>query len=395
MSLGYELWVLMLALVAGLACGFLNTAASSGSAVSLPILMMIGLDPLSANATNRIPVLIGALSATASFQRSKALPWGLALKISLPVAIGGLAGAVLAELVPSRNLGLVITAAVLVALVLLFTKLKQALASAVPGPVRYGTREFLLFAGIGVWLGFIVLDGATYLLLALTLVVRAAVDRPVDAAFGLGRSGPAAVAHAAAGTARGRARHAADGGESPAPRADGAAGRGGPDSATMSSRDQRASGLILSRHPAGSRVGKATRSPPWKRLRPVTQACRPASAPSSGSTFRTRQQPSGSRRCRSPSGSCRLEGFGIRPNRAHVLEPKLGDQPVAIGEGLGKQLAGLEKDDRHMPIDARHHVQQHRRFRPERRHDRQPAGKHARAAWARAALGRRGGRSGG
>jgi uncharacterized protein len=171
MVLGYELWVLMLALAAGLACGFLNTAASSGSAVSLPILMMIGLDPLSANATNRIPVLIGAVSATASFHRTKALPWGLAIKFSLPVAIGGLAGAVLAELVPGRNLGLLITAAVLVALVLLFTKLKQALASAVPGPVRYGMREFLLFAGIGVWLGFIVLDGATYLLLALTLVV--------------------------------------------------------------------------------------------------------------------------------------------------------------------------------------------------------------------------------
>lgn len=171
MVFGYEIWALFLGLAAGLACGFLNTAASSGSAVSLPILMMIGLDPLSANATNRIPVLIGALSATASFHRSKALLWGLAVKISLPVAIGGLAGAGLAELVPGRDLGLVITAAVLVALLLLFTKLKQAIASAMPGPVRYGLREFLLFAGVGVWLGFIVLDGATYVLLALTLTV--------------------------------------------------------------------------------------------------------------------------------------------------------------------------------------------------------------------------------
>jgi uncharacterized protein len=62
------------------------------------------------------------------------------------------------------------TAAVLVALVLLFTKLKQAIESATSETV-YGVREFLVFMGIGVWLGFIVLDGATYLLLALTLVV--------------------------------------------------------------------------------------------------------------------------------------------------------------------------------------------------------------------------------
>ncbi len=170
-GLGYDVWSWLLGLGAGLACGFLNTAASSGSAVSLPILLMIGLDPIAANATNRIPVLIGALAATMSFHRRKALPWGLALKISLPVSIGGLVGAGLAEILPGRDLALIITAAVLLALLLLFTKLKQAIESAASDTVRYGAREFLLFVGIGVWLGFIVLDGATYLLLALTLAV--------------------------------------------------------------------------------------------------------------------------------------------------------------------------------------------------------------------------------
>jgi uncharacterized protein len=63
--LEYDIWPLVLGVGAGRACGFLNTAASSGSAVSLPVLMTIGLDPISANATNRVPVLIGALSALA------------------------------------------------------------------------------------------------------------------------------------------------------------------------------------------------------------------------------------------------------------------------------------------------------------------------------------------
>ena len=170
-GLGYDLWALVLGLGAGVACGFLNTAASSGSAVSLPILMMIGLDPVSANGTNRIPVLIGALSATWSFHLKKAMLWALAVKISLPVAIGGLIGAGLAEILPGRDLALVITAAVLLALVLLFTKLKEAIESATAQDVRYGAREFAVFVAIGIWLGFIVLDGATYLLLALTLIV--------------------------------------------------------------------------------------------------------------------------------------------------------------------------------------------------------------------------------
>src|SRR5919204_4050363 len=167
--LEYDVWSLVLGVGAGLACGFLNTAASSGSAVSLPILMIIGLDPISANATNRVPVLIGAVSATASFYQRKALPWALAVKVSLPVAIGGLGGAALAEILPGRDLALVITAAVLVALLLLLTKLKQAIESASSDEVRYGVREFFLFVGIGGWLRFIVLPGATYLLLALKL----------------------------------------------------------------------------------------------------------------------------------------------------------------------------------------------------------------------------------
>jgi uncharacterized protein len=170
-GLGYETWALVLGVVAGLACGFLNTVASSGSAVSLPILLMIGLDPVSANATNRIPVLVAALSATWSFHRRQALLWNVGLKVSVPVTIGALGGAILAEILPARDLGLIITAAVFVALVLLFTKLKQAIEAAKSDIVRYGLREFLVFVVIGAWLGFIVLDGATYLLLALTLIV--------------------------------------------------------------------------------------------------------------------------------------------------------------------------------------------------------------------------------
>jgi len=170
-GLDYDIWALVLGLGAGLACGFLNTAASSGSAVSLPILLMIGLDPIVANATNRVPVLIGAIAATADFHRRKVLPWGLATKVSLPVALGGVAGAAFAEWLPGRDLAIIITGSILLALVLLFTKLKEAIEAAESSEVRYGVREFLLFAGIGLWLGFVVLDGATYLLLALTLIV--------------------------------------------------------------------------------------------------------------------------------------------------------------------------------------------------------------------------------
>jgi uncharacterized protein len=168
---GPDLVALGLGAAAGLACGFLNTMASSGSAVSLPVLMMIGLDPVTANATNRVPVLVAAISATASFWRGGHLAWDLAWRIGVPVTIGAVGGAVLAEIVPGRYLAIIITAAVLVAFVLLFTRLKQAIERAETHAIRLGPREAAIFFGIGVWLGFIVLDGATYMLLALVLAV--------------------------------------------------------------------------------------------------------------------------------------------------------------------------------------------------------------------------------
>jgi uncharacterized membrane protein YfcA len=112
----------------GLACGFLNTLASSGSAVSLPILVMLGLPEMVANATNRLPVLLGALTASWSFARRGQMDWRAAAKLVPPALVGSIGGALLAERLGNRQMGIVITGAVLVALLLIFTKVKKALS---------------------------------------------------------------------------------------------------------------------------------------------------------------------------------------------------------------------------------------------------------------------------
>ena len=75
-------------LIAGIVCGFINTLASSGSAVSLPILMTLGLPALAANATNRLPVLLGSLMALATFQAAGKMDWLAAWKMVLPATLG-------------------------------------------------------------------------------------------------------------------------------------------------------------------------------------------------------------------------------------------------------------------------------------------------------------------
>jgi hypothetical protein len=59
---------------AGALGGFLNTVASSGSAVTLPIMISLGLGPMVANATNRVPVVIGFAVAVWKYHRTGQLP---------------------------------------------------------------------------------------------------------------------------------------------------------------------------------------------------------------------------------------------------------------------------------------------------------------------------------
>ena len=73
-------------------------------------------------------------------------------------------------MVPRRDVALIITGAILLALVLLFTKVKEAIQTPKSAPALR-PLQIAMFFGVGVWLGFIVLDGATYLLMVLTLGV--------------------------------------------------------------------------------------------------------------------------------------------------------------------------------------------------------------------------------
>jgi len=166
-----------LLLVAGAACGLLNTLASSGSAVTLPLLVILGLPADTANATNRLPVLIGSVMATFTFARGGHVDWGAAARLVPAAALGSVAGALSAEHLRNRQMGLVITAAVLLALVLLFTKIKEVLSREPTTPPQVSFKAGALICLVGFWLGFIVLDGATYLLLVLLLVCSYALPQ--------------------------------------------------------------------------------------------------------------------------------------------------------------------------------------------------------------------------
>jgi uncharacterized protein len=160
----------LILLGAGLGCGLVNTLASSGSAISLPILLMFGLSPLDANATNRLSVLFGSLMALRTFAAKKQVDWRAGLKMAIPATIGSIAGVLAAENIPGRSMALVITMAVVAAFLLLVTRMKKVLERPTAGTAGTTTAGMIALFFVGFWLGFIVLDGATYLLLVLILM---------------------------------------------------------------------------------------------------------------------------------------------------------------------------------------------------------------------------------
>lgn len=161
---------LLVLLLTGGGLAFANTLASSGSALSLPVLLAVGLSPELANGTNRVAVLAGALAAMASFVRAGRIQWPVVRPLMAVAALGAVVGAAISEAISATTLHLAIMGALLVALALLAIKPSRWLADSASQP-RVGIVQLLLIFAISIWAGFIVLDGMTYLLMALVLSV--------------------------------------------------------------------------------------------------------------------------------------------------------------------------------------------------------------------------------
>ena len=90
----------LLLVCAGFAAGIINAIAGGGSFVTLPALMLCGLDPKLANGTNRLAVLFSSASAVATFKKHGHLDKRLVLRVGVPTLLGVPIGSLLAVHLP-------------------------------------------------------------------------------------------------------------------------------------------------------------------------------------------------------------------------------------------------------------------------------------------------------
>ncbi|AII48580.1 hypothetical protein KR52_05410 [Synechococcus sp. KORDI-52] len=182
---GMNAWEIPMLLIGGAFAGALNTLASSGSAITLPLLILLGVPPGIANGTNRLGVLLGSFSAVISFQKAKSIPWRKTLVLSAPLATGAILGARAATYLNDDRIQLVINIAIFTALAILVIGSKRFIflkESRQDKESRFILPALFL---VGFWTGFIVLDSATYMILALVMLGSMDVTEanPIKAVF--------------------------------------------------------------------------------------------------------------------------------------------------------------------------------------------------------------------
>lgn len=165
-----ELTDLLLLILAGFLGGLLNTVASSGSAVTLPAMIFIGLSPQVANATNRVALLIGFIIATYKYHKAGILDWKRGFQLAPMIIVGTIIGTLFVDQLNNSQVKQVLAIALVISITLIILKpntFKDLLPSTSIKPINLSIilTTFL----IGIWGGLIVLDIGTFMLIAFSL----------------------------------------------------------------------------------------------------------------------------------------------------------------------------------------------------------------------------------
>ena len=163
-------YVYLLAILAGALAGVINTLAGSGSLVTLPMLVFLGLPADVANGTNRVGVLLQNVVGIFVFRRSGSFePTGSSWLVAPSVA-GALLGAWIATILDKSAMEIAIGIVMVVMLVVLISNPKRWLREqSEVAPGRPGWGMLVLFFGIGIYGGFIQAGVGVLLLSALVL----------------------------------------------------------------------------------------------------------------------------------------------------------------------------------------------------------------------------------
>lgn len=165
-----EWYIYPAVIAAGFAAGFINTIAFSGSLITLPLLIFLGLPANVANGTNRVAILLQTLVGTGTFKQAQKLDIRRGIYLAIPAIAGAIVGAQIAvnldEEMMRRTIGILMIAMLVI---ILFKPNRWLEGQPELAGRKLNFIQVLTFFGVGVYGGFIQAGVGIFVLAGLVL----------------------------------------------------------------------------------------------------------------------------------------------------------------------------------------------------------------------------------
>jgi uncharacterized membrane protein YfcA len=111
-------WEGLLVLVAGVGAGTINTVVGSGTLITFPTLLAVGLPPVTANVSNTVGLFPGSFVGAYGYRRELAGQGGRTLRLGSATLLGAVLGAVLLLVLPAGAFKAIVPVLIILALLL-------------------------------------------------------------------------------------------------------------------------------------------------------------------------------------------------------------------------------------------------------------------------------------
>lgn len=166
-------YICLLIIGAGFLAGFINALAGSGSILTVPLLMFLGLPATVANATNRVMILLSFAVGVSSFRQQKVFSIRDNIWLALPAIIGAIIGAKIAvdinELIMTRIIGGLM---VFMLFIIVYKPERWIIENKTAGKSKFSILQYVIMFFVGIYGGFIQIGAGLFILSGLVLSAK-------------------------------------------------------------------------------------------------------------------------------------------------------------------------------------------------------------------------------
>ncbi len=111
-------WQAVLVALAGVCAGTINTVVGSGTLITFPVLLGVGLPPVTANVSNTVGLFPGSFVGAYGYRRELAGQRRRAVELGTASTLGAVAGAILLLELPAKAFKTIVPVLIFLALLL-------------------------------------------------------------------------------------------------------------------------------------------------------------------------------------------------------------------------------------------------------------------------------------